>query len=168
MVFCQSPDLEIDSGLIALFDSGAPTGWTRFSALDSSSPRGASSYGVAGGATTHTHTTTGGYNTSTVTGSNRKSGTTDSAGDHDHEMQDGATDAGNNMPPYLDMVFASKDSDGYGVASSIVIVSAVPPLGWARFSDLDDGFPRGASTAGGTGGSDNPYPVKTPSDRNKG
>jgi len=42
MVFCQSPDLEIDSGLIALFGSNKPTGWTRFSALDRRFPRGAS------------------------------------------------------------------------------------------------------------------------------
>jgi hypothetical protein len=65
MVYCQSPDLEIDSGLIALFDDSTPTGWTRFSALDSYFPRGYSSYGVTGGSSTHTHTTSGGsYHTS--------------------------------------------------------------------------------------------------------
>jgi RHS repeat-associated protein len=153
MVFCQSPDLEIDSGLIALFDSSAPSGWTRFSSLDSRMPRGASSYGGTGGSTTHTHTTTGGYNTSTVTGTTRKSGATASAGDHYHTTVAGTTDPANNLPPYLDMVFASIDSDGVGIASSIVIVSAVPPLGWSRFSSLDSTLPRGASSYGGSGGS---------------
>jgi hypothetical protein len=45
MVYCQSPDLEIDSGLIALFDDSTPTGWTRFSALDSYSPGGTAAMG---------------------------------------------------------------------------------------------------------------------------
>jgi hypothetical protein len=31
--------------------------------------------------------------------------------------------------------------------------TALPPLGWDRYTDLDDAFPRGASTAGGSGDS---------------
>jgi RHS repeat-associated protein len=68
-------------------------------------------------------------------------------------MADGTTGSANHLPPYLDMLFASIDSDGFGEADSIVLFSALPPLGWTRYSDLDDTFPRGASTAGGTGGS---------------
>jgi hypothetical protein len=49
-----------------------------------------------------------------------------------------SADEADHKPPYLDMIFASKDSDGYGVADSIYIVSALPPLGYSRFSDLDD------------------------------
>ena len=56
MVYCQSPDLEIDSGLIALFDDSAPTAGPRFSALDSYFPRGYSSYGGTGGLN-HPHAT---------------------------------------------------------------------------------------------------------------
>jgi hypothetical protein len=41
VVYCQSPDLAIDSGLIAMFDDAAPSGWTRFSALDGVFARGA-------------------------------------------------------------------------------------------------------------------------------
>ena len=41
MVYCQSADLEIDLGLIALFDDSVPSGWTRFSALDGYFARGA-------------------------------------------------------------------------------------------------------------------------------
>ena len=42
-------------------------------------------------------------------------------------------------------------SDGYGEADSILIFTALPPLGWDRYSDLDDVYARGASTAGGSG-----------------
>jgi hypothetical protein len=82
-------------------------------------------------------------------GSTRKSGGTTSAGNHYHEMEDGVTSSANHLPPYLEMLFASIDSDGFGEADSIVMFSALPPLGWTRYSDLDDTFPRGASTAGG-------------------
>jgi len=93
----------------------------------------------------------GSYQTSTVTGSTRKSGGTDSAGNHYHTMADGTTGSGSSLPPYLDMLFAEIDSDGYGEADSILIFTALPPLGWDRYSDLDDVYARGASTAGGSG-----------------
>jgi hypothetical protein len=115
MVFCQSPDLEIDSGLIALFDDSAPSGWTRFTALDDRFPRAASNYGGTGGSTTHTHNTaSSGYTTGTENGTAYASGGTAAAGDHYHTTQAGTTDSANHLPPYLDMVFASIDSDGYG------------------------------------------------------
>ena len=37
------------------------------------------------------------------------------------------------LPPYLDMVIASINSDGVGETDSVLIVSALPPLGWERF-----------------------------------
>jgi hypothetical protein len=124
MVFCQSPDLEIDSGLIALFDSSAPTGWTRFTALDNRFPRAASNYGGEAGSATHTHnTTSSGYNTGTENDTAYASGGTTAAGDHYHTTQAGTTDSANNLPP----------------------------LSWDRYTDLDDAFPRGASMAGGSG-----------------
>jgi hypothetical protein len=41
-------------------------------------------------------------------------------------MMDGTTASANNLPPYLDMVFASIDSDGYGEADSIVLFTSSP------------------------------------------
>jgi hypothetical protein len=35
----------------------------------------------------------------------------------------------------------------------VIATSALPPLGWSRFTDLDNKFPRAASTYGSTGGS---------------
>jgi hypothetical protein len=83
MVYCYNPDLEIDSGLIALFDDTPPSGWTNFSGLDRRFPRGASTCGGQNNANTHTHTT-GGYDTSSVSDTTRKSGATSSAGEHYH------------------------------------------------------------------------------------
>src|SRR5262245_55992101 len=45
----------IPSGLIAMFDASCPSGWTRFSALDQNVAVGSTTYGVTGGAATHTH-----------------------------------------------------------------------------------------------------------------
>jgi len=45
----------IPSGMIAMFTSACPSGWTRFAALDGLFPRGSSSYGATGNPT-HTHT----------------------------------------------------------------------------------------------------------------
>lgn len=46
----------VPSGMIAMFDAACPTGWSRFSALDSKVPMGAAAYGSSGGSSTHTHT----------------------------------------------------------------------------------------------------------------
>ena len=45
----------IPSGMIAMFATACPSGWTRFTALDGRFPYGAASYGATGGASTHTH-----------------------------------------------------------------------------------------------------------------
>jgi len=86
-----SPNINSPSFTIMYVDAHATTGagggldWTRFSALDSSFPRGASSYGGSGGSSTHSHTTSSNnYQISTITGSTRKSGGTSDAGDHYH------------------------------------------------------------------------------------
>lgn len=48
-------EVSIPSGMIAMFDTACPSGWTRFSALDGKFPYGASSYGATGGASSHSH-----------------------------------------------------------------------------------------------------------------
>jgi hypothetical protein len=62
------------------------------------------------------------YTTSSVNAANRKSGASGAASNHNHTTLGGNTDTANNLPPYRDMVFASKDSDGSGVADNILIV----------------------------------------------
>lgn len=73
----------IPAGLIAMFDTACPVGWTRFSALDNKFPRGAAAYGATGGADTHAHTVAGHThslpaNTSTTNIDHTHSGTTSS------------------------------------------------------------------------------------------
>ncbi|KKR06470.1 MAG: hypothetical protein UT34_C0001G0511 [candidate division WS6 bacterium GW2011_GWF2_39_15] len=72
---------------------------------------------------------------------------------HTHTTNNGTTSSANNLPPYQDILFASKDADGSIPTGTIMIVDSVPPLGWNRISALDDKFPRGAAVSGGTGGS---------------
>ncbi|MBI4157440.1 DUF2341 domain-containing protein [Candidatus Woesebacteria bacterium] len=155
MVTCESANLDIDAGLIALFDAAVGTGWTRFTAMDGKFLMGHNTtYGGTGGATTHSHSTSGGYATgnpgtdlgvSTLTNNN-------SIGGHTHLSSDGTTGTANHLPPYLDMIFGSKNADGAAKAGIITIVDVLPPLGWTRFSALDSNFVRGASSYGGTGG----------------
>jgi len=47
--------LSVPSGLIAIFDTSCPAGWTRVSAFDNRFLQGSPSYGITGGATGHTH-----------------------------------------------------------------------------------------------------------------
>lgn len=56
----------VPSGMIAMFDTSCPGGWTRFAALDNRFPQGAATYGVTGGSlgkttTGHQHTTPFGF-----------------------------------------------------------------------------------------------------------
>lgn len=151
MVYCVNPDLNIDSGMVTLFTS-TPSGWTRFSALDSKFAKGASSYGGTGGAATHTHTTTGGYTTGMSDSRTDSPGGGNGAAPHTHTTANGTTGAGNSVPPYLDMVYAAKDAAGYATSGLISMTTGTPPLGWTRYTALDNLFPRGAATQGGTGG----------------
>ena len=45
----------VPSGMIAIFDTSCPSGWTRVSAFDNRTLVGAVSYGTTGGAATHDH-----------------------------------------------------------------------------------------------------------------
>jgi hypothetical protein len=154
-VMCKKSDLVIPASFIATFDVAVPAGWTRFSALDGKHPRGATTYGGTGGAATHTHTKTGGTTNNQSSGSNVCQGSTcegDYAIAHYHTVTSGTTGAGTNTPPYLDVIFGQANSQTMGAAGLIVMTNVLPPLGWTRFSALDDKLPRGASAYGATGG----------------
>lgn len=156
VVMCKKADLVIPASFIALFDTSVPSGWTRFSTLDNTFPRGATVYGGTGGSTTHSHSTTGGYTTSTHTSSNYTRFATPyryiMTYSHNHTSLAGSTGTGTNTPPYLDMVFGQANAQTTATAGLIAITDVIPPLGWTRFTALDSKFPRGAATYGGTGG----------------
>ncbi len=49
----------VQSGMIAMFTTACPSGWTRFTGLDDRVPRGGTTYGGAGGSETHSHSWNG-------------------------------------------------------------------------------------------------------------
>ena len=51
-----APAGTLPSGLIAMFSTSCPAGWTRFAALDGRYPRGNTVYGGVGGQYSHSHT----------------------------------------------------------------------------------------------------------------
>lgn len=74
-------------------------------------------------------------------------------GGHRHSSATGVTDTGSNIPPYKDMIFASKNEQGSPVVGSIVMFDSLPVYGWTRYTELDDKYARSSSNPGGTGGS---------------
>jgi hypothetical protein len=87
------------------------------------------------------------YPTPTITASGTIASST-----HTHTSASATVSTDSNLPPYLDMVFAKANSDQYVTENNVIITSALPPLGWNRFTTLDSKFARGAATYGGTGG----------------
>jgi len=152
MLYCRNTDLDIPAGLITIFDTSTPTNWTRFSALDSKWPRGSSTYGGTGGTSNHTHSlgamSSGGASGSTLRG--RKDGG-GGAYIHTHTSFAGTSGGKTATPPYKNVVYAETDNDTKGIAGMIVMYkTALPPLGWTRFTTLDNYFPRGNSSYSAT------------------
>ncbi|MBU5678907.1 MAG: DUF2341 domain-containing protein [Candidatus Aenigmarchaeota archaeon] len=141
-----SASLMWNGQFIVLSDVPCDTPWTRFSQLDNRFPRGSSSYGGTGGSETHTHTTSGPSATKCVDSSPC---TTNVASDtHTH------TATANHLPPYLNMIFCSSNNLYLRRFSIAMFSTSSLPSGWTRFSQLDNRFPRGSSSYGGTGGSE--------------
>jgi len=88
-------------GMIAMFDTACPSGWTRFSALDSKFPRGASSYGATGGSATHTHTV--------VMLNHPSQSSENNQGGYPARNGTRTSDASSSLPPYLQVVWCKKD-----------------------------------------------------------
>jgi hypothetical protein len=95
-------------------------------------------------------------------GGTNKWGTVSTAGAHSHSIVGSSASAGttsattnstNILPPYTDVIFGSTSSaQASFVSGTISITTAIPPLGWDRYTPLDDKFVRGASSSGATGG----------------
>ncbi len=111
---CRSswPGGGIPSGMIAMFDTSCPSGWTRFAALDNRFPIGASSYGETGGSTSHSHsyggTTASVGHTHRVTGGTFMSGYAFDDTSHAHTYS-GNVSPSSNIPPYLNVVWCKKN-----------------------------------------------------------
>lgn len=110
MIFGQADSQTTSpTGLIAMADAIPPLGWTRFTALDSKFPRGASTYGGTGGTVSHTHsvTITVGSANQTTQADNRANSPTASLSSHTHSCTT-TTDSQSNIPPYIETIYIEK------------------------------------------------------------
>jgi len=109
----------IPSGMIAIFATSCPAGWTRFAALDGRFPKGAATYGTSGGSTTHTHTASGTTASSGSSGNQVVYGQASGpipywyapitgGSDHTHAYS-GATSAADHTPPYITVIWCQKN-----------------------------------------------------------
>jgi hypothetical protein len=150
--FCSNTDLTISSGSISLFNtnsSSLPSDFSYYSAIEGRYPRGNATAGTTGGSNTHTHTTTGGYNTGTAsTFDSKDADNTSTPNVHYHTTINGITVAGNNNLPYYSITYGLASNDTQPTSNIIEMSTAIPPLGWNRFSNLDNKYPLGSSTAG--------------------
>ena len=97
----------IPSGMIAMFDTSCPAGWTRFTALDNRFPRGAATYGGTGGSSSHAHSYSG--TTGPPSSSTRRGATMTSASPYHRHSYSGVTGSTGHLPPYLNVVWCKKD-----------------------------------------------------------
>lgn len=144
-------------GEFTLLTTGScPAGWTRNTGFDDRFPRGFSDYGATGGSATHTHSNWSGntsQGTSAGAASIIKQGHEYISENwiHTHSLTR-SFQSSNSLPPYLDMVFCKSPQLTLN-EDLIALFDSSVPSGWNRFAELDDRFPRGAETYGGTGGS---------------
>ena len=104
-------DLMAPTGTIVMSNATPPLGWTRFSSLDGYYPTGGSTYGNAGGVSSHTHnlpalsfTATSDY----VLGGTANPKLSLPSATHTHSTSQSATTSVNNEPPYISTLFIQK------------------------------------------------------------
>lgn len=97
----------IPSGMIAIFDTSCPAGWTRFTALDNRFPRGAATYGGTGGSVSHAHSYSG--TTEPPSNTTRRGDHMTCASSYHRHKYSGVTDPASHLPPYLNVVWCKKD-----------------------------------------------------------
>lgn len=147
----------IPANVIAIFDTTSlPTGWTRYSALDSKYLRGYSS-NATGGSATHNHSTgaiTSGSSGAILTDTGNGNS---AAVSHTHALSISTSPNNNNDPSYVQTVFAynSSTADIAIPSGLIAFFDATPSSGWTSISGgspWNNNLIKGASSYGTTGG----------------
>lgn len=144
---------------VTLNTGSCPTGWTAESgasgAYENRFPYAASSYGTSGGSSTHGHDQASCTVSGATVGWGRTGGGRSWAPQgHSHtNARVDVVDATSLYPPYLEVVYCSRSSLEIE-ADQVTVFDATVPTGWTRFSALDDNFPLGAATYGGSGGAE--------------
>jgi len=114
-------DINLDSGVILIFDTSCPSGWTRVSAFDGLFLKGSSSYGTTGGGSSHSHSpgTPEALSYASVTYDFGfvyndygdywyDSYTADAGGSAVYQVQ-ANFDSTSTEPPYIEVIFCKKD-----------------------------------------------------------
>ncbi len=136
-------DASCDSGWTTESNSGGDF-YQRF-------PYPTSTFGTTGGTSSHNH---GHYNLTTSTSTsgtsvNINTGTVSISIGHNHFIDLVVGENSNVLPPYLDMIFCS-NNDLIVKQNGLAMFSSSVPSGFTRYTALDNKFPRGNSSYGGT------------------
>lgn len=129
----------LPAGVIGLFDTTPPSGWTTYTAQNGYYPRGESTAGVIGGSNTHNHSLTisVGSATGDLQGTNNGQPQSSASAGHTHTAS-GNSDTVNHEPPFIEVIFAELTS------------AAAPPDG--LISMWDDDLPNNWTSQSGSSG----------------
>lgn len=142
---------------VALVDT-TPSGWTADSSFNSRFMVGSLTYGGTGGASTHTHTFSSTVNSTTPNNNSTGCGgssSTINGGAHTHNTGSITTGATSSLPTYRDQIFIKPNANNTVLAQGGIVMlntATLPPYGWQQYTSLTNLYPRGNTTAGGTGG----------------
>ncbi len=117
---------------------------------------GSSTYGITGGATTHTHTFTTSVSSAVYTTAVPAAGTTNflSYKDHTHAFTPTFGD-GSNLPPSLSLrVLRSQTAGEVNLpAGAAVLFESIPSSGWNALTSMEGNYPYGENSVGMATGS---------------
>lgn len=148
---------------IAFTDGDVPSGWTCISCTSGDPfyqkfPRGNTTYGGTGGATTHTHgvvlVSTTNNGTSTLSSSTTGITYADPAEEH-ATISDTSASSETNLPVYRNLKVIRYNQTGNPSAiptGVITLFDAAPSGSWTRYSNQDSNFLYGEADGTGTGG----------------
>jgi len=142
----------LPKGVITLFDTSPPTGWTRYAIQDGKYIRGDSEAGAMGGSNSHSHTVSG--NTSTHSPPISKTdwwAHRQAAIDHYHSFSQ-STSAEDNEPPYIEVFLGKLDGDSLIPEGMIGLFDDTPPLNWHKIVAFNQKFIKPANGYGTIGG----------------
>jgi len=154
----------IPAGAIAIFDAAPPAGWTSISGdggnYNLKFPRAAEDATTAAGSNTHTHTMSAASISAAGAGTvaNFGAGAYCAIARHTHTITNNtvATLTRDNIPPYIDVILASKDLDGTPSTGMIGMFDDTLSYGWTSVSGASQPFNgkyiRGNTSYDATGG----------------
>jgi len=112
----------LPAGIIGIFDSAVPEGWTRYSDQDNQFIRGSGTANTTGGSSTHSHSTS--FTTEGPTLPNESRSTDDApatATDTHTHTGSGTSNSTTNLPPYIDVILGKLDTSSAAPSGLIMM-----------------------------------------------